>query len=392
MQNFTIFGRFIAGIIAGIGRLPAAALSVALIAVLSGGTAGAQEQEKAPKVSVAAAYMQDITEEVTFIGRVEAIDKVDIIARVSGFLKEKLVQDGMHVEEGDLLFRIEPDFYEATLAAREAELDQAQANLDLRRVELQRKEELLKRGAVPVSERDVAKALELVAEAAIKSAQAAIRRAELDLSYTEIRAPFPGRIGRIAVSVGDVVGPETGPLVTLVRETPVHVVFSVTEKQLVNLLQQLGESVETLVSSENNPDVLVVLPNGAVLEETGKIAFIDNRIDPRTGSISVRATFANDDRLLVDGSFVQVRIRALEPVQRLLIPQAALQRDQRGPFVLVVNGQGTVEQRYIQTGDTVDTAVIVTEGLNEGEVVIVEGLQRVRPGVTVEAVTAGTGD
>lgn len=351
--------------------------------------AHAQETEAAPpKVSIAAAYTQEITDEAVFIGRGEAIDQVDIVARVSGFLEATKVEDGAIVEEGELLFEIEPDLYEATLEARKADLDKAEANLELAKLELARKEELLRRDAVPVSERDVARANELEAEAQIKAAKAAIQQAELDLSYTKIDAPFPGRLGRVTTSVGDIVGPSNPPLVTLVREAPIYVSFAVNEKLLLNVLEEFGETTASLATSDQKPDVFVELPNGSKLDETGEIVFIDNRIDPLTGAITMRAEFENASRLLVDGAFVHVSIQALEPTQQLLIPQAALQRDQRGEFVLVVNDKQMVEQRYIETGDVVDTAIIVTEGLVEGESVIVEGLQRVRPGVAVDAIVA----
>ena len=343
-----------------------------------------------PKVTIAAAYEKELVREATFIGRGEASAKTDLYARVTGIITEIVVQDGASVKAGDVIFRIDPETYSAEVAAKQAAVQRAEANVKLEEVELVRKTELLRRETIAESELDIAQANAAVAEADLAAAKASLQEAELNLDRTEIVAPFDGRIGRAEVSLGALVSPSTGPLATLVQETPMYVTFSLSEPQLLSVLDRLEKGIDELIESGASPNVFVRLPNGEMLEEPGTIVFLDNRINPSTGTIALRAEFQNKRRMILDGGFLSIVIEELEPTLSVLIPQNAVQRDQRGDFVLVVTDQQLVEQRYVMLGPQEQTAVVVSDGLRSGESVIVDGLQRVRPGVEVNAVLTGT--
>lgn len=353
----------------------------------------AQDQSAPPpKVTISAAYSKELVRETTFVGRGEAKAKTDLSARVTGTIIEIVAEDGASVKAGDVVFKIEPDTYDAEVAGQKAAVQRAEASVKLAEIELVRKTELLRRGAIAESERDIAQANASIAEADLASAQSALDNAELNLERTIITAPFDGRIGRSAISLGALVSPSTGPLTTLVQETPMYVTFSLSEPQLLGVLERLDKGVDELVSSGESPNVFIKLPDGTVLEEPGKVVFIDNAINPSTGTIALRAEFENERRILLDGGFVSVVIEALEPVLSVLVPQNAVQRDQRGDFVLVVTDKHLVEQRYVELGPQDEIDVVVSNGLREGESVIVDGLQRVRPGVQVNAILAGTAE
>jgi membrane fusion protein (multidrug efflux system) len=341
-----------------------------------------------PTVSVAGVNSKEIVRTSEFIGAVEAVSDVDLIARVEGFLQETLVEDGASVAAGDVLFRIEPENFAAARARAVADLEQSKANLALAAIEIERDTKLLATDTISQSRYDATKAT-LDAEAAIVDAKHAdLRQAELNLTYTEIAAPFDGRIGKTRFSVGDVVGPASGPLASLVRVSPVYVGFSLSEGEFLSAVERIGGDISKVLNSENSPPIRLRLPNGELFDETGWLVFVDNKIDPATGTIALRGQFDNADGFLVPGIFVNVEIDAKKASAKLLVPQAAVQRDQQGDFVLVVGADGLVEQRHITTGQQVETDFVVEDGLQEGESVIVEGLQRVRPGVPVKAIGA----
>jgi membrane fusion protein (multidrug efflux system) len=350
--------------------------------------AGDAPKAEPPTVSVAGVASKEIVRTSEFIGSVEAVDDVDLIARVEGFLQETLVEDGASVAAGDLLFRIETENFAAAKARAVADLEQSKANLALAEIEIERDTKLLASDTIAQSRFDATKATRDAEAAIVKAKLADLRQAELNLTYTEIAAPFDGRIGKTAFSVGDVVGPSKGPLASLVRVSPVYVGFSLSEGEYLSAVERLGGDISKALNPENSPPVRLRLPNGEVFDETGWLVFVDNKVDPATGTIALRAQFDNARGFLVPGTFVNVEIDSKEAATKLLVPQAAVQRDQQGDFVLVVGADGLVEQRHIVTGRQVETDFVVEDGLQEGESVIVEGLQRVRPGVPVKAIGA----
>jgi membrane fusion protein (multidrug efflux system) len=330
-----------------------------------------------PAVGVLTLQPSEITPGVTFNGRVVAVDTADLRARVTGFLQERRFEEGADVAAGDLLFVLEKDQYQAIVAQREAELASAQANKANTAAQLARGEELVKNGNIPKSEDDLRRAQDLMAAAAVQEAQAALEQAKINLGYTEITAPLAGRIGRAAFSVGNLVGPESGPLATIVSQDPIYVTFPVSQRQLMAYRREHGGGAP--------PVVRVTLPDGRLYDEVGRIDFLDVQVDQGTDTVTVRAELPNPDRVLVDGQFVGVRVEAGAPEAVLAVPQAALQVDQAGPYVLVVGADDKVEARRVTLGPAEGAQVVVQAGLEAGDRVIVDGIQKVRPGIVVAA-------
>jgi membrane fusion protein (multidrug efflux system) len=263
---------------------------------------------------------------------------------------------------------------------RQAELASAEANRSNTAVELRRGEELAKKKDIPQAEVDARRAADEMAAAQILEARAALELAQINLGYTEIYAPIAGRIGRADLSVGNLVGPDTGVLATIVSQNPIYVTFPVSQRQLLAHRSERGD-----------PVVRVTLPDGTPYEHPGKLNFLDVQVDPSTDTVTVRAELPNPDRVLVAGQFVGVRVERGEPERVLTVPQASLQLDQAGPYLLVVGGDNKVEARRVTLGAVDGAQVVVQTGLQNGDKVIVDGIQKVRPGMAVVASEAATG-
>jgi membrane fusion protein (multidrug efflux system) len=360
------------------------------VALLLGyvGTAAAQSPASSPPIAVTVSPVrtQDISTSAEFIARVVAIQKVDVQARVAGYLQQVNFSEGQDVKQGALLYVIEPGLYQAALASAEAQLAQAQATLRNAQLNYDRNAALLKRDNVAQATVDEALAQRDIANAQVAAAQAAVDTAKINLGYTRISAAIDGRIGTTAATVGNVVGPTSGTLATIVQIDPIRIVYSVNQRDLVAFKQKNPNASQEQLNSRFVPGLR--LPDGSIYGQTGRIEFIGNTVDPATGTIAVYADFPNPSALLLPGMVATALIRPEEPRRTLTVPVAAVQQDQQGRYVLTVDQNGHVVQRRIEIGNQVDQSWAITSGLQEGEEVVVSGLQKIRPGQVVKAVPA----
>jgi membrane fusion protein (multidrug efflux system) len=363
-------------------RIAAVAL-LALAGCDEGAETGAEVSAPPPAVVVAPAVMREVAGEAEFVGRSEAVAEVAVRARVQGFLIERPFTEGETVTAGDLLFVIEPAEFEAAAKAARATLNDAQAAYKVAASETRRARDLLEKGgnlAITEAEVERREGEAERAQAAIEAAEAALRQAELNLGYTRIETPITGRIGASGYDVGNLIGPDSGVLASVVSLDPVYVSFPVSEQEYLAYLK--AEEQPTIVPR-------LRLADRSMYAHEGEIEFVDNRVDPTTGTIRVRAEFPNPESLLLPGQFVNVLLTAGEPEERVVVPQAAVQQNQSGPFVLVVGEDNRVTARPIRTGARLGPDLVVEEGLEAGETVIVQGLQKVRPGGEVNPTPLG---
>ena len=360
------------------------AATLALAATWPGAGFAQQAPAAAPAVTVVKVEQRDITPSTSFTGRIEAMDKVDLRARVEGFLEKRLFTEGQDVKEGDLLFVIEKAPYQADIENVDAAIARSQATLDQAELEQRRQTELVKRQAAAQAVLDdkVAKAAE--ARADLRKQQAAMTTSELNLGYTDIKAPIAGRIGRSNFSVGNFVGPQSGTLATIVSQDPMYVTFPVTQRQLLAVRKEGAAGGQDPASMA----VKVQLADGTIYGEAGHLNFVDVQVNQGTDTVLVRATLPNPNGVLVDGQLVTVVVETAEPQAALVIPQQAVQIDQAGRFVLKVDAENKAQVQRITVGAEREGYYVVTNGLTQGERVITEGLQKVRPGMMVDAAEA----
>lgn len=337
----------------------------------------AQAQQQAVNVLVSPVRSEAVAGSISLVGQISAINRVDVRARVEGYLQDVLFEEGGTVKAGDKLYQIEPDLFQAAVTQAQGALDRATAQQTLAKTNLDRSQQLLNEQIDSVARRDQNKAAYDSATADVLTSQGQLKDAQIKLGYTTITAPVDGVIGRTSITKGNLIGPTTGVLTTIVSEDPIYALFQISEVAFRKLRTQ----------SQANPSTVKVyigFSDGTQYDQVGKIDFIDSIVSQSTDTIQVRASFPNPDGVLRDGQLIRVKLESGEPQNRLVIDQGAVIADQGGLYVFVVK-DGKAVQQTVKLGDPVGPNVVVRDGLKEGDQVIVDGLERVRPGSPVVA-------
>ena len=343
-----------------------------------------------PKVTVAQPLIQEVTEYLEFTGTTDAYAQVEVPARVPGVLTSLHFEPGTPVNAGDLLFTIDPEEYQALVKAAEAELEQAEAREIETGKTLERSETLAKRGNVSQAKVDEAQADYSSAKAEVLVRRANLTRARINLGYTEVRAPISGRVGRNLVDIGNLVGQgETTILTDITTYDPIYVYFDVNERDLLRVMSMSREEdADEGRAGKRQPTPLELgLANETGYPHKGVTDFAESQVDPETGTLRVRGVFDNPGKqpLLFPGLFARIRVPIAKRPDMPLVTERAVGFDQSGQYVLVVNAEDLVEKRSVELGPTVDGLRVVESGVDPGERIVVNGLQRAREGIEVEA-------
>lgn len=346
----------------------------------------AQGQPPAPAVVVQPAHKREIARHSEFVGKIQAIEKVDVRVRVTGTLLAPKFEDGQRVEPGQLLYEIDPASFQADVDAKKAQLASAKAQAQLAEVSFERAADLLRTNAGSKAVFDQRKAELDQANASVLMAQAALENSNITLGYTRITSPIAGYIGRTAITEGNIVSPSSGALTSIVKDDKVYALFTVSQREVLEYRKR---------ATTERPVVQLVLADGSTYQQTGQVDYVDNTVDATTNSQVLRATFDNPKRTLVNDQTIRVVIVEKADKPDVVVPQAVLSADQTGTFVMIVDGEGKVAVKYVKVGAVRDGVVAILDGLKEGELVIVQGAQRVRPGMKVSVHkedAAGGGD
>ena len=364
-----------------------AAIGVILLlsGLLVGCDDGSKQQQAAapatiPAVTVVKVESKDLRPSVSFSARVEALQKVDLLARIQGFLEKQNLTEGASVKTGELLYVIEQAPYQAKVSAAEASVAVAAARLDRTEIELKRQTTLVSKEAAAQTKLDDARTARNEAKGEYDKLIAELEQAKLQLSYTEIRAPIDGRIGKSLLSVGSFVNPQSGTLATIVQQDPIGVVFPVSQRDLLAVREKMGDKAKLTEHT-----VYVEIGKGKRYQYPGKVDFLDVGVNTGTDAVNVRATFPNPQGLLVDGQLVTAVVESESAEPTLVVPVNAIQIDQSGTFVLIVNSEKKIEVRRVELLRQDANFIAIAKGLSAGDLVVTEGVQKVRPGQAVDA-------
>jgi RND family efflux transporter MFP subunit len=335
-----------------------------------------------PPVTVAKPLVKDIVERTDFIGRFEAIDQVDIRARVSGYLDKVHFQDGTFVKAGDLLFTIDPRPYRNELEQAQSAVTSSQVRLEFAQSDLDRAEQLRRSGNITDQVYDQRRQAFLTAKAELDRAQAALRQAQLDVEFTQIKSPLSGRISRKLVSEGNLVNANETILTNVLSLDPIQFYFDVDERSFLAFSRQTHGGTNTSANGETN-EVELTLTDERLGTRKGQLDFVDNRLDSASGTIRVRAVFENKDRFLTPGLFGRVTVGASDPYKGILLPDEAIGSDQDRRVVYVVGENNIVNLKPVRIGPRIDGYRVIRDGLTGNETVVVNGLVRARPGAPI---------